>query len=343
MFKSLVILRLPSTAFIDQINQLVEEQGLSAAFAEAAAEPPSAAARVSAGLYAPAPHWPSSLVYPIPGAGGAVLMAYRQYERVIPKQAVHDALVKRITEVEEKDERSVTARERRQILEQIVGEMLPQSFIQHKTMRFIVDGDYAYFDNSANKPIEEACAHVRAVLGSFPARRILTENDVLTDMRKYLVLQGDEEDFVALEFQLGTSAHMRSHEGEYRVKDVDLASDATTHELLVEQGATVHRLDLVLEDTVQFVIDGDLTFRSIKTLDRYEESRESIEDENDDVHILRYDADLLLSLATMRQMRSAVTSIFGGERDPEAADHSGEFANAGQDANTDDTTEAFDL
>ena len=103
-------------------------------------------------------------------SGSCFMICRRKETKIIPTTAINLRVEERVDSIEEREVRKVTRKERTEIKEEVIIDMLPNALIDTKLT-------YAYFDtknnylvvNSASKnECEALIVHLRQMLGSLP-------------------------------------------------------------------------------------------------------------------------------------------------------------------------------
>ena len=93
-------------------------------------------------------------------------------ERMLPGKIVRQRVLAKVKEIEENDDRKVYAREKNQIKDSVVAEMLPRAFIDQKHIRVMIIGPYIVIDSTSAKKGEEILSLMRSVLGTLGVRPV---------------------------------------------------------------------------------------------------------------------------------------------------------------------------
>lgn len=102
----------------------------------------------------------------------AYVFAYNLAERMIPGKIVRQQVAARVKQIEKEQERKVYAREKQQIKDEVLNQMLPRAFIDQKITYGMVMGPYILIDSSSAKRGEDILSTMRSCLGSLGARPV---------------------------------------------------------------------------------------------------------------------------------------------------------------------------
>lgn len=91
-------------------------------------------------------------------------------ERMLPAKVVRQRVSSEVTQIEKEEERKVYAREKNQIKDKVISEMLPHAFIDQRVIRAMVIGPYIVIDTTSAKRGEDVLCMLREVLGTLGVR-----------------------------------------------------------------------------------------------------------------------------------------------------------------------------
>lgn len=185
-------------------------------------------------------------------------------KKILPAAAVHEALTKRLKEIEEQHGRQPGGRERKRMKDDLLHDMLPSAFSVTKRTDAIIFPRRGLLavGTSSPKAAEHVVSEIRGCLGSFPALPLNAEvapRAVLTNLLAYPAALDD------VGLSLGEGAKLVDPiEGGASVtlKDQELICDEVDKHL--EAGKQVKSLDLVHGDRSRFTLGEDLVLRKLK-------------------------------------------------------------------------------
>lgn len=105
-----------------------------------------------------------------------MLLAVNFAERMLPGKIVRQRVAARVKEIEEGEQRKVYAREKQQLKDSVIAEMLPHTFIDQKVIHVLIQGPYIIIDTTSAKKGEEILCLLREALGSLGVRPVTVEN-----------------------------------------------------------------------------------------------------------------------------------------------------------------------
>lgn len=239
-------------------------------------------------------------------AGGCVLVCARQEERVLPAAVVRDELEARLAEVEERDGRPVRGRERRQMREDLVHELLPRAFTRSRRVFAYIEprAGWVVVDTPVVKRAEAVLGLLRDSLGSLPVDPLTVKGDPAAIMTRWL------RETPAAGFRVMDECELREPlegGGVVRCRRQDLGSEeVATH---LEAGKRAVRLAVEWNDRLACVLGDDLIVRRLGFLDGVQEEAGRTEAED---AAARLDADFALMTLELGRFIPALIEAFGG-------------------------------
>jgi recombination associated protein RdgC len=239
---------------------------------------------------------------------GNIMICARKEEKVLPASVVRDFANDRIADIEDSQLRKVLWKERKNIRDEIIHDLLPKAFTRSNlTYAYLSPLDHWMLVNasSAHKA-EELTSLLRQSIGTLhitpPAVRS-SPTAVMTDWLSQGSIPGD--------FEIDDECELRepSKEGSIvRCKRQDLTSEEI--QVHLSAGKQASRLALRWDDRLSFILGDDLSIKRLKFEDVLQEEAADID--ADDA-AARFDADFaLMSLELSRFLRRLI-EILGGE------------------------------
>lgn len=249
---------------------------------------------------------------------GRMLVCLRTESKILPASVLKDAVKKRVDEIQKRDARKVYKKEREQITDEVMIDLLPRAFTRNAFLNALIcprDG-YLIVNAGTHGKAEMMPAMLRDALGSLP---LLPYAQPVEGMRPadvmapWLVPMDDQ--FSAPEiFSIGRTCELYDplHKNSVaRFKDMDLdGEEVTSH---IQAGMVVSRLSLTWDNQIQFTLVNDLTFRQIQFTEVFEENLGAVNE--DDAAAVR-DATLALMGGTLVKCLDDVALAFGQPSKP---------------------------
>ena len=199
-------------------------------------------------------------------------------ERVLPGAVIKTALDEKIAKIEAEEARQVGRREKQELKEQIVDELLPRAFTRASRTDAVLVGGYLLINQTGNKA-ENLLGHLREALGGLRALPTFTCRSASDLMTEWL-LRGEADG----QFELGDYVALvgaGDMAPEVRIKREDVTAEEVVQH--VKNGKRVVELGLVWRDSVELVLTQDLTLKRISYLDHLQEDAESHGDSGSDL------------------------------------------------------------
>ena len=197
--------------------------------------------------------------------GAFTLVTIGGEDRLLPSVVVNEELAARMAKVAAKEGRRIGSKERKQLKEQVISELLPRAFIRPSRLSAYLDAEQGWLviDTASRKAAEEAVNQFREAMGRFPAVPATAENSPRVLMTDWLI-HGKLPKGLALadECELRDPAEAGAV---VRCRRQDLESDEVREHL--KSGKQVFQLGLVFDERVGFVLGEDLVVRKLRFLD----------------------------------------------------------------------------
>lgn len=197
--------------------------------------------------------------------GHYALLTVGREDKLLPNSVISEELKARLQKIEKKRGKPAGSRERKQLREDILNDLLPRAFtrLSRRNAYLDTDGGWLVVDTASRKAAEGVASQIREALGSFPAAPPLAEESPRVLMTDWLA-RGKLPAGLALgdECELRDSADGGAA---VRCRRQDLESDEIGEHL--KSGKQVFQLGLVFEDRLGFSLDEDLVVRKLRFLD----------------------------------------------------------------------------
>ncbi|GIX30258.1 MAG: recombination-associated protein RdgC [Porticoccaceae bacterium] len=243
---------------------------------------------------------------------GRPLFCLERRERVLPAAVVREALAERVAAIEASEGRAVGRRERAELREQVVFELLPRAFTRAQRLFAWIEPRQGLLLVGSPSPrrAEELLATLREALGSLPLGRLETVHAPAEVMTRWLAQGSLPKGFApGGECELRDRAEAAST---IRVRNRDLlAAELRSH---LAEGMAVTRLALLWEGGVEFVLGADLSLKRLRFADELAERAERCEDPR-----AQLDADFALWSGVLAELLAALLPLFGGAAEPAQA------------------------
>ena len=240
-------------------------------------------------------------------ANGRILLVAKREEKILPTEVVNRELNKRITALEEKEQRKLKKVERSSLKDDVIATLLPQAFSRIKTTALYIDTlkQLIFVDAASSKTAEDALALLRKSLGSLPVVPLAFNCAPCEVMTRWVTDTAPDWIIFREEVEIREKADL----GVIHCKQKAVEDDEIIE--LVQNGL-VSKLALEWEDNLKFVLVEDGTLKRLKF-------DENITEKNDDIvkedAAARSDADFVLMVNVLGKTVDSLIKEFGGLKD----------------------------
>ena len=236
-------------------------------------------------------------------ANGRVLVNARKEERVLPAAVVRDEVAERIAQIEQSEPRTVRAREKRRIKEDVIFDLLPKAFVRGAdTQAYISPTDgWLVINTAVPKRSEELLNLLGASLGSLELMPFVSEHNPVSMLTRWLGGQPLPPGFALQhDCELKDPADQSSV---VRCQHQDLRSDEIQGHLRAHK--EVHKLGLSFEERVSMVLRADLTISRLRF-----EAVEEFDTVDDADELARLDANFAYMSSELSRLLSRLAEVF---------------------------------
>lgn len=297
-FKNLLIYRFtkPFTQTPEELDQILTEKAF---------KPCGSQDMSSRGWASPIGTDGSQLVH---AANGYIMVCLQRQDKVLPAAVVNEAMEEKIAEIKAREDRKPGKKERTDLKEEIIFQLLPRAFT--RTGRL-----YAYIDPKAGLLVVNSSSHNRAeellntlrdTLGTLPVIPLKAKNVAQHTMTHWL-----KEGEAPANFEIGGECELRDGADEtavIRCKNQDLGSDDIRNHL--QAGMFVNKLALSWAGGIDFMVDPELT---VKRLTFGDLINDKLGEVNAESAAEQFDVDFTIMTGEFANFIPALVEAFGGE------------------------------
>ena len=258
----------------------------------------------SAGWTAPLGRKARDLIHAV---AGRWLFCLRTEEKLLPAMVINQELAERVAVIEDEQRRPVRRREKQELREQLVHELLPRALTRSRRSYAYLDtaSGWLVVDSASPRMVEELTGTLRKTLDSLPIAPPRIKQSPAAVMTAWLVAGQAPADFAfgdVCELQEGGETG-----GVVRCRGQDLTGDEIRAHL--DAGKQAVQLGLIWNGRVAFVLDEALLVRRLHFLDVVQES---LRDGADSAEAL-FDAEFALMTGELALLLPRLLELFGGE------------------------------
>jgi len=242
-------------------------------------------------------------------SNGYHLIALRKEDKILPGSVVKELVEERAEAIEAEQGRKVRRKEKDEIKEQVMLEMLPQAFSKNRrSFAYLAPQDgLLVVDAGSSKQAEDLASFLRKSLGSLPVRPPAVEQAPAFTFTGWL----NESIDLPGTIELGTECELKDPSedgGVVRCKGLDLKADEIRNHL--DAGMQVTKLSLTWDENLSCVLDEELGIKRLKFGDTLQEK---LDDVDADDAAARFDAAFALMTLELARLIPGLLEALGGE------------------------------
>lgn len=241
-------------------------------------------------------------------AGGYLLLALKQEERVLPSAVVKEWVEDKAAEIAEREARKVGRKERANLKDEAVQSLLPRAFTRSFVTRAYVSPDgWLVIDAGSPKKAEDFMSTLREALGTLPVLPFQVNNAPAAIMTAWL----NGQEAVPEDFLVGEEAELidpAEDGGIVRCRRQDLAADEIQAHL--SAGKQAVKLALSWNEGLSFVLTNDPGVKRLRFLDLVQEQLAGM-DGADAAAV--FDAQFALMTLELSRLLPRLAEVLGGE------------------------------
>ncbi|GAA6136912.1 recombination-associated protein RdgC [Arenicella sp. 4NH20-0111] len=239
-------------------------------------------------------------------ANGYIMVCAKRQEKILPASIIKEVLDEKVSEISDREGRSVGRAEKQNLKEEIIFSLMPKAFVKSSY-------DFAYIDpenqlivvnTSSAKRAEALISALREALGSLkaiPLTPLASPRDVLTGW-----LTGNEipqDIVVGEECELSSLDEGRS----IKFKHQDLWIEEVNRH--IDSGLQVAKLAITWKDSIECIIDDEFCIKRVKYSS---DITEQADDHNNDSAADQFDVEFSVMTMELTPFIDALNAAFGG-------------------------------
>ncbi len=241
-------------------------------------------------------------------ANGFLMICATKEEKIIPASVVREHVNERVEKIEETQARKVRKKERDNLRDDVMNELLPRALSRTlRTFAYIDPKEgLLVVDSASVAKAEEFTALLRKTLGSLPVVPPTTNETPYAVLTEWLTKNNYPP-----EFGVEDECELRSADIEgsvVRCKRLDLASPEV--KLHLKEGKLVSKLALNWRDRLTFVLDENFAIKRVRFLEIVQEQVDDVEVED---AAARFDVDFSIMTLELSLFIKQLFEAFGGE------------------------------
>ena len=207
----------------------------------------------------------------------------RKEKKLLPASVLRQESKRRIKEIEEKEYRQLSAKDKKALKQRVLDELLPRAFSQIFTIEgiYIRDKGFLLVNQAQANKREELLSHLRQALGSFEADLILCKKTATDLMSQWLL----DNNSLPNDLAIGNYCELKNIAN---IKSVSrfVNQDIQSKEVIgiLEKDHFVSQLALIWQDKLRFILCEDFSLKNIQ----YLEKQQLMEIEPNDILTLQW-------------------------------------------------------
>ncbi|EGG98740.1 DNA recombination-dependent growth factor C [gamma proteobacterium IMCC2047] len=299
-FKNLQVYR-----FTKPFTLAAEE--LSETLAEKAFQPCAGQDILKLGWVPPLGRFGSEFVH---ANNGYMMICAKRQEKVLTPAVIRDELEERLLALEENEDRKVGRKERNQLKDEVMFDLLPRAFVRSSQQFAYIDThDNLLVVNAASvKRAEEMIGLLREAVGALSLIPLTPKNLPIQTMTDWI-----EKGQVAADFELGQACELRDNSDTssvIRCTNLNLESEEINNHIKASMHAS--KLALSWQERVECVVDDKLAVKRLRFTDVVQEKADEVEAQD---FAEQFDVDFSIMTLELSAFIKALLEAFGGEAD----------------------------
>jgi len=244
-----------------------------------------------------------------------MMVCAKRQEKVLPPAVINEELEERLLALEEAEDRKVGRKERNQLKDEVMFDLLPRAFARSSLQfAYIAPADGLLVVNSASaKRAEELLGLLREAVGALSLIPLTAKNLPIQVMTDWV-----ENGQVATGFELGQACELRDNDdvsSVIRCTNQNLESTEINSHIKASMHAS--KLALCWQERVECIIDDKLAVKRLRFTDVVQEKADEADAQD---AIEQFDIDFSIMTLELSAFIKALMEAFGGEDNDSAPD-----------------------
>lgn len=238
---------------------------------------------------------------------GFHMVAAQKEEKILPPPVVKQKVEEKVALIEKEQARKVYRKERDQLKDEVVLDLLPRAFSRFQQTRALIapQQGWVIVDASSHKRAEELLSYLRGTLGTLPIALPDVKHSPSAIMSQWLEgLQRPQG------LEILDEAELRDNlveGGVIRIKGQELLDEEFVAHL--EAGKRVVKLSVEWEEQLRFMVQEDLAIKRIKLTDQM---KEKMDQESQEDQLAQFDTDMTQMGIEFTRLFPMLIESFGG-------------------------------
>lgn len=240
-------------------------------------------------------------------SNGNIMLCAQRQDKIVPGPVIREAMQEKIAVIEARDARKVYRKEKEQIKDEVLLELLPRAFTRNSRLfAYIAPREQLLLlDTASASKAEEFLSYLRETLSSLPVIPPVSKNVPADVMTHWLTQQHAENPF-SLDRECELSNPLDTG-NVIRCKGQDL--DGEEIQQLLDAGKRCSKLAVVWKDSIRCIINDDLSLKRLKFEDTLLQQASETEAESREQ---QFDQDFAVMALELNQLCQDLFKVFGG-------------------------------
>ena len=240
--------------------------------------------------------------------GKFVLVTLKKEEKILPASVVKEEMEERAQVIEEKEQRKLRKKEKQELKEHVVTQLLPKAFSRSRLTSAYIDLESGLLvvDSSSGTKADEFTSFLRQTMGTLPIRFIALNEAPSVHFSDWI-----KKDQTPAPFLDADNCELKSGDGSgtvIRCKGTESLTDSISNH--IDNGMQVTQLALEWDEKLSFILDEEFKIKRIKFLDTL---KEQLQDSSETEAAERFAADFSLMTLEFSRLFNELIEKLGGE------------------------------
>jgi recombination associated protein RdgC len=240
-------------------------------------------------------------------ANKCIIFSARKEEKILPASVIREFVNEKIEEIETQQMRKVRKREKDEIREEVLHDLIPRAFTRSSYLFAYIDITQGWLlvDTPSRKKAEELVSFLRSTIGSLPVVPPQVQQAPPQAMTQWLIKEND----CPPDFDLSDACVLTDQDGAVvNCKRQDLLAEEIQGHL--DAGKLVSRLAIEWNDRLGLILDEELVIRRLHLLDLIQAQ---LNETNTETQAQRFDAEFAIMTGELAGLIKRLFEVFGGE------------------------------
>jgi recombination associated protein RdgC len=238
---------------------------------------------------------------------GCYMIAAKKEEKILPTSVIRDHVLEKIDVIEQEEGRKVSAREKRNLMDEMSITLLPQAFSKSSVTYAYIDtrNNWLVIDTSSRAKAEELTVLLRNSLGSLKLLLPESQQKPSMIMTEWLLNRSMPADFCIEDYC--EMINPQSEKTLIKCVNQDLfANEVLTH---LAAGKQIMKLAMSWKERLRFFVDHELSIKRIQFLELVQEQVKAVESDSEQ---MQFDTDFAIFSSEFAAMLKDLFNLFGG-------------------------------